>query len=191
MERAGFRKFVDRLDWDDVLIVTKLDRLGRNAMDVRATIEQLAALKVRVHCLALGGADRTERVLAEVVFVVGFDKGNHCRAEHSQRRSDELQHDAFALKYGLQRPGRCGGCSAVNVKWRAGNRFFPIEKFDPARVQSQHSASVNHSLDSPKKFDFRFRDCGKPHHRRLHCLIYPQHNLSTLQSVEQIVDIVC
>lgn len=29
MERKGFRKLVDRLDWEDVLVVTKLDRLGR------------------------------------------------------------------------------------------------------------------------------------------------------------------
>ena len=39
--------------------MTKLDRLGRNAMDVRATVEQLADMKVRVHCLALGGVDLT------------------------------------------------------------------------------------------------------------------------------------
>lgn len=50
---------MDRLEWEDVLIVTKLDRLGRNAMDVRATVESLAADFVRVHCLALGGVDLT------------------------------------------------------------------------------------------------------------------------------------
>ena len=59
MERRGFAKLVDRLEADDVLIVTKLDRLGRNAMDVRATVERLAADDVRVHCLALGGVDLT------------------------------------------------------------------------------------------------------------------------------------
>lgn len=58
-ERKGFSKLLDRLETGDVLIVTKLDRLGRNAMDVRATVEQLAALGVRVHCLALGGVDLT------------------------------------------------------------------------------------------------------------------------------------
>ncbi len=42
-----------------MLIVTKLDRLGRNAMDVRATVERLDAMGVRVHCLALGGVDLT------------------------------------------------------------------------------------------------------------------------------------
>ncbi|MFC3214058.1 recombinase family protein [Novosphingobium panipatense] len=59
MERAGFARLVDRLEDGDVLIVTKLDRLGRNAMDVRATVERLAAEGVRVHCLALGGVDLT------------------------------------------------------------------------------------------------------------------------------------
>ena len=59
LERPQFRKMVERLDWDDVLIVTKLDRLGRNAMDVRSTVEMLADEKVRVYCLALGGVDLT------------------------------------------------------------------------------------------------------------------------------------
>jgi putative DNA-invertase from lambdoid prophage Rac len=59
MERKGFAKLIDRLEAGDVLIVTKLDRLGRNAMDVRATVERLAAEGVRVHCLALGGTDLT------------------------------------------------------------------------------------------------------------------------------------
>lgn len=56
-ERKGFAKLMDRLEGGDVLIVTKLDRLGRNAMDVRATVEALAKAGVRVHCLALGGVD--------------------------------------------------------------------------------------------------------------------------------------
>jgi putative DNA-invertase from lambdoid prophage Rac len=50
---------LDRLEGGDVLVVTKLDRLGRNAMDVRATVEALTGLGVRVHCLALGGVDLT------------------------------------------------------------------------------------------------------------------------------------
>lgn len=58
-ERKEFARLLDRLEAGDVLIVTKLDRLGRNAMDVRATVEALAAIGVRVHCLALGGVDLT------------------------------------------------------------------------------------------------------------------------------------
>lgn len=58
-ERKQFARLVDRLEAGDVLVVTKLDRLGRNAMDVRTTVERLAGEGVRVHCLALGGVDLT------------------------------------------------------------------------------------------------------------------------------------
>jgi putative DNA-invertase from lambdoid prophage Rac len=57
--RKGFAKLKDKLETGDILVVTKLDRLGRNAMDVRATVEELAASGMRVHCLALGGVDLT------------------------------------------------------------------------------------------------------------------------------------
>ena len=57
LERPEFKKLSDKLESSDVLIVTKLDRLGRSAVDVRATVEKLAGLGVRVHCLALGGVD--------------------------------------------------------------------------------------------------------------------------------------
>ena len=59
LERPQFVRLLDRLEPGDILIVTKLDRLGRNAMDVRATIERLAEDGIHVHCLALGGADLT------------------------------------------------------------------------------------------------------------------------------------
>lgn len=57
--RPEFLKLLDRLEPGDILIVTKLDRLGRNAIDVRSTVESLALRGVRVHCLALGGVDLT------------------------------------------------------------------------------------------------------------------------------------
>ena len=50
---------MDRLEPDDVLVVTKMDRLGRNAMNVAQTVDRLAGVGVRVHCLALGGVDLT------------------------------------------------------------------------------------------------------------------------------------
>jgi putative DNA-invertase from lambdoid prophage Rac len=58
-QRPGFLKLLDRMEEGDVLVVTKLDRLGRNAMDVRETVEMLATRGIRVHCLALGGVDLT------------------------------------------------------------------------------------------------------------------------------------
>ena len=47
------------MEQGDVLIVTKLDRLGRDAIDVSSTVAKLEALGIRVHCLALGGVDLT------------------------------------------------------------------------------------------------------------------------------------
>lgn len=58
-QRRGFSKLLDRLEAGDVLIVTKLDRLGRDAIDVSSTVKALAEMGVRVHCLALGGVDLT------------------------------------------------------------------------------------------------------------------------------------
>ena len=58
-QRRGFARLLDRLEPGDVLVVTKLDRLGRNAMDVGGTVAKLAEIGVRVHCLALGGVDLT------------------------------------------------------------------------------------------------------------------------------------
>jgi len=39
---------MDRLESGDVLIVTKLDRLGRDAIDVSSTVKALAKMGVRV-----------------------------------------------------------------------------------------------------------------------------------------------
>lgn len=58
-ERPGFMRLLDGMENGDVLIVTKLDRLGRNAIDIRQTVELLAASEICVHCLALGGVDLT------------------------------------------------------------------------------------------------------------------------------------
>ena len=58
-QRKGFSRLLDRLEPGDVLVVTKLDRLGRDAMDVSATVAKLEKMHVRLHCLALGGVDLT------------------------------------------------------------------------------------------------------------------------------------
>jgi putative DNA-invertase from lambdoid prophage Rac len=70
-ERPGFQKLMERMESSDVLIVTKLDRLGRNAMDVRQTVEHLATNGIRVHCLALGGVDLTSAAGKMTMQVLG------------------------------------------------------------------------------------------------------------------------
>ena len=58
-QRMGFSRLLDKMEKGDVLIVTKLDRLGRDAIDVSGTVADLEEKGIRVHCLALGGVDLT------------------------------------------------------------------------------------------------------------------------------------
>jgi putative DNA-invertase from lambdoid prophage Rac len=58
-QRPGFGRLLEKLEQGDVLIVTKLDRLGRDAIDVSSTVAQLESRGIRVHCLDLGGVDLT------------------------------------------------------------------------------------------------------------------------------------
>ncbi len=58
-QRKGFSRLLDKMEKGDVLVVTKLDRLGRDAVDVSMTVARLEKMGVRVHCLALGGVDLT------------------------------------------------------------------------------------------------------------------------------------
>lgn len=59
-ERPVFTRLLNKLDEGDALVVTKLDRLGRNTTDVLHTVQDvLAGLRVSVHCLALKGVDLT------------------------------------------------------------------------------------------------------------------------------------
>ncbi len=69
--RAGFSKLLDRMESGDVLVVTKLDRLGRNVIDVRQTVDALAARGIKVHCLQLGGADLTSAAGRMTMSVLG------------------------------------------------------------------------------------------------------------------------
>src|SRR5574338_391493 len=69
-ERKGFTKLLERMESGDVLVVTKLDRLGRNAIDIRRTVEHLAHRSIRVHCLQLGGTDLTSAAGTMLMSVV-------------------------------------------------------------------------------------------------------------------------
>jgi putative DNA-invertase from lambdoid prophage Rac len=59
MQRPEFAKLMMKMEWGDVLVVTKLDRIGRNAMDVTATVEALGQRNIKVTCIQLGSMDLT------------------------------------------------------------------------------------------------------------------------------------
>lgn len=79
LERPGFAKLIDRLESGDVLIVSRIDRLGRSMMDVCGTVNTLSSLGVRVHCLQLGGADLASpsgRMIMQILgSIAEFERG--------------------------------------------------------------------------------------------------------------------
>lgn len=59
MQRPEFAKMLSRIRDGETLVVTKLDRLGRDAHDIGATIKMLGARSIEVIVLQLGKLDLT------------------------------------------------------------------------------------------------------------------------------------
>jgi putative DNA-invertase from lambdoid prophage Rac len=58
-ERPEFTKLLAQIRDGETLIVSKLDRLGRSALDVQSTVKALADRNIKVQVLALGNTDLT------------------------------------------------------------------------------------------------------------------------------------
>lgn len=72
-QRPQFARMLDKIRDGETLVVTKLDRLGRDAQDVGATIKALAARRIEVVVLQLGKVDLTStagKVITGVLAVV-------------------------------------------------------------------------------------------------------------------------
>jgi putative DNA-invertase from lambdoid prophage Rac len=59
LQRPQFAKLLSQIRDGEMLVVTKLDRLGRDAQDVGATIKLLTARRIEVIVLQLGKLDLT------------------------------------------------------------------------------------------------------------------------------------
>lgn len=58
-QRAGLSRLLDKMEQGDVLVVTKLDRLGRDAVDMESTFADLELRGISIHCIALGDMNLT------------------------------------------------------------------------------------------------------------------------------------
>lgn len=58
-QRPGFVKLLEKLERGDTLVVTKLDRLGRDSIDVQQTVERFVSGGIRLVVLQLGNLDLT------------------------------------------------------------------------------------------------------------------------------------
>ena len=104
-QRPGFLKLLDRMERDDVLVVTKLDRLGATPSMFRRRSRGWRSRGSRVHCLALGGVDLTspagKMTMGVIAAVAQFEKD--LLIERTQ--AGQARAKAEGKKFG--RPARC------------------------------------------------------------------------------------
>ena len=149
LERKGFLALLNKLEAGDVLVVTKLDRLGRNAMDVRSTVERLAVMGVRVHCLALGGADLTspagKMTMAVIAAVAEFERDLLIERTQSGLARARLQGKTLGRPQSLDEPA----IKAVVARLAQGEavaalaREYGTSRQSIMRVRQAHSDTVD------------------------------------------------
>lgn len=66
-QRPGFQKLLERMEQGDTLVVTKLDRLGRDSIDVQQTVARFEAAGMKLIVLQLGNLDLTSSAGALMV----------------------------------------------------------------------------------------------------------------------------
>ena len=66
-QRPGFQRLLERLHEGDTLVVTKLDRIGRDSIDVQQTVERFQSEGIRLVVLQLGNLDLTSSAGALMV----------------------------------------------------------------------------------------------------------------------------
>ena len=139
MERQGFKKLVDRLESGDVLIVTKLDRLGRSALDVRMTVERLSVMGVRVHCLALGGVDLTsaagKMTMAVISAVSEMEKDLLVERTHAGLKRAKAEGKKLGRKPTLTADDRS---QIITLKAEGSSLAVLAKKFGVSRSLIQH-----------------------------------------------------
>lgn len=70
MQREGFKALLAKMEPGDTLVVTKLDRLGRDSIDVQQTVSRFEAEGMRLVVLQLGNLDLTSSAGALMVKVL-------------------------------------------------------------------------------------------------------------------------
>lgn len=69
-QRQGFKRLIDKMESGDTLVVSKLDRIGRDSIDVQNTVEYFTKHGIRLIVLQLGNLDLTSSSGALMVKVL-------------------------------------------------------------------------------------------------------------------------
>ena len=89
----GFKLLLDKMWPRYILVVTRMDRLGLNAIDISITVAKLEQLGIKVHCLTLGGVDLTspagKMTMGVINHVAQFER--NLLIEHTQSGLDRTK----------------------------------------------------------------------------------------------------
>lgn len=110
-KREGFSLLLDKMEKGDILVVTKLDRLGRNAIDVSGTVASLESIGIKVYCLALGGVDLTSSAGKMTMGVI-----NHVAQFERDLLIERTQSGLVRAKAQGKKLGRPSVLSDVSIK---------------------------------------------------------------------------
>ena len=80
-ERPQFRDMLGKIRSGESVVVTKIDRLGRDAVDIQQTVKQLKALGVRVFVTQLGATDPDEFGRQDAARDAGGVRGDGARSD--------------------------------------------------------------------------------------------------------------
>lgn len=132
--RPGFTRLMDRLEQGDILIVTKMDRLGRNAIDVSSSVHKLEEIGIRVHCLALGGVDLTSpagKMTMNVINAVAqFERDLLIERTNAGLRRVKSE----GVKLGRPNAVTAGQRAEIAAALKSGEKVAPLAKrFDVSR----------------------------------------------------------
>lgn len=124
LQREQFSKLNERMDSGDSLIVTKLDRLGRDMLDVIATIRDLTERGISIVILGLGTLDSTPQsklTLAMLAAISEYERdliSERTKAKLAQLKADgvKLGRPVKASDDALRQ--KAESLFAQNMSWR-------------------------------------------------------------------------
>lgn len=124
LQREQFAKLDERLGEADVLVVTKLDRLGRDMLDVIATIRHLTERGIAIVILGLGTLDNTPQAkltLAMLAAISEYERdliSERTKAKLAQLKADGVKLGRPVKATDQELRQKAEELFAQNLSWR-------------------------------------------------------------------------
>jgi putative DNA-invertase from lambdoid prophage Rac len=148
MQRPAFKAMLAKLESGDVLVVTKLDRLGRDTGDVIATVKRLTAMEVKVHCLAVGGMDLSsaagQMTMTVLAAVAEFERDLLVERTHAGlvRAKEQGKRLGRPVTYSSETAKRVGDAVSRGTSIREAAREFGLSAGTVQRILGSATACV-------------------------------------------------